>query len=176
MRASGVLKEYRVTGRHSPTDREPNPALYRMRIFASNEVTAKSRFWYFVRKLKKVKKGTGEILECRLMSEKTPTKIKNFGIWLRYDSRSGTHNMYKEFRDLTLGGAVTGLYREMGARHRARARSIQVMKVEPVIASKTRRQSIRQFHDSNIRFPLPHRIVKSQFKSKIVANRPNTFY
>jgi len=33
--------------------------------------------------------------------------IKNFGIWLRYDSRSGTHNMYREYRDLTTGGAVT---------------------------------------------------------------------
>ena len=39
--------------------------------------------------------------------EKKPEQIKNFGIWLRYDSRSGTHNMYREYRDLTTGGAVT---------------------------------------------------------------------
>jgi len=39
--------------------------------------------------------------------EKKPLAIKNFGIWLRYDSRSGTHNMYREYRDLTTGGAVT---------------------------------------------------------------------
>ena len=39
--------------------------------------------------------------------EKTPLKVKNFGIWLRYDSRSGTHNMYREYRDLTTSGAVT---------------------------------------------------------------------
>ena len=37
----------------------------------------------------------------------TPVKIKNIGIWLRYDSRSGTHNMYREYRDLTVSGAVT---------------------------------------------------------------------
>lgn len=39
--------------------------------------------------------------------EKKPLRIKNFGVWLRYDSRSGTHNMYREYRDLTVAGAVT---------------------------------------------------------------------
>lgn len=58
--------------------------------------------------------------------EKSPVKIKNFGIWLRYESRSGVHNMYREYRDLSVGGAVTQCYRDMGARHRARAHSIQV--------------------------------------------------
>jgi hypothetical protein len=33
-----------------------------MRIFAPNQVVAKSRFWYFLRGLKKVKKATGEIV------------------------------------------------------------------------------------------------------------------
>jgi len=58
--------------------------------------------------------------------EKNPTTIKNVGIWLRYDSRSATHNMYREYRDLTIASAVTQCYRDMGARHRARAHSIQV--------------------------------------------------
>ena len=39
--------------------------------------------------------------------EKKPLAIKNFGIWLRYDSRSGSHNMYREYRDMTTSGAVT---------------------------------------------------------------------
>ena len=52
--------------------------------------------------------------------------MKNFGIWLRYDSRSGTHNMYKEFRELTRADAVKSLYQDMAARHRARFRSIHV--------------------------------------------------
>jgi large subunit ribosomal protein L18Ae len=53
-------------------------------------------------------------------------KVKNFGIWLRYDSRSGTHNMYKEFRELSRADAVKSLYQDMAARHRARFRSIHV--------------------------------------------------
>ena len=39
--------------------------------------------------------------------EKKPVSIKNVGIWLRYVSRSGQHNMYREYRDLTITGAVT---------------------------------------------------------------------
>ena len=58
--------------------------------------------------------------------EKKPLKVKNFGIWLRYDSRSGTHNMYKEFRELSRTDAVKRLYLDMAARHRARFRSIHV--------------------------------------------------
>ena len=76
--------------------------------------------------LKKVKKANGEIVSIEQVKEKRPTAIKNFGIWLRYDSRSGTHNMYREYRDLTVCSAVTQCYRDMGARHRARAHSIQV--------------------------------------------------
>jgi len=43
------LQEYQVVGRHLPTEAEPTPKIYRMRIFAPNEVVAKSRFWYFLR-------------------------------------------------------------------------------------------------------------------------------
>ncbi len=43
------LTEYQVVVRHHPTEHEPNPKIYRMRIFAPNEVVAKSRFWYFLR-------------------------------------------------------------------------------------------------------------------------------
>lgn len=58
--------------------------------------------------------------------EKHPLKVKNFGIWIRYDSRSGTHNMYKEYREMSRTEAVEALYQDMAARHRARFRSIHV--------------------------------------------------
>ena len=51
-----------MIGRHLPTDANPTPKLYRMRIFAPNNVVAKSRFWYFLMKLRKVKKANGEIV------------------------------------------------------------------------------------------------------------------
>ncbi len=42
--------------------------------------------------------------------EKHPTTIKNYGIWVRYMSRTGFHNAYKEYRDVTLNGAVEQMY------------------------------------------------------------------
>ena len=82
-----------------------------MRIFATDQIVAKSRFWYFLRQLRKFKKTTGEIVSVEEIKERKPMQIKNFGIWLRYDSRSGTHNMYREYRDLTVSGAITQCYR-----------------------------------------------------------------
>merc|ERR1711874_242104 len=171
MKASGVLKEYSVIGRKLPTEAEPNPQLYKMRVFAPDMVCAKSRFWYFVSKMKKT---SGEIVSTQLVVERKPLTIKNIGIWLRYDSRSGSHNMYREYRDLTVSGAVTQCYRDMGARHRARAHSIQVMRVERVEKSKCRRPITTQFHDSHIKFPLPCRVKKDLGRARFTTKRPTT--
>merc|ERR1711973_736902 len=171
----GTLKEYRVIGRKMPTESEPVTPLYRMRIFATDQIVAKSRFWYFLRQLRKVKKANGEIVSVEEIREKKPLKIKNFGVWLRYDSRSGTHNMYREYRDLTVSSAITQGYRDMGARHRARAHSIQILRVEPIAAKDTKRPLVKQMHDNNIKFPLPGRVQKST-GSLFKASRPNTFF
>ena len=85
MKAKGSLKEYKVIGRKLPTAEEPETPLYRMRIFATDPVVAKSRFWYFLRQLRKFKKTTGEIVSVEEIKERKPLKIKNFGIWLRYE-------------------------------------------------------------------------------------------
>ena len=37
-----------VVGRKAPTEAEPSPPAFRMKLFAPNEVIAKSRFWYFL--------------------------------------------------------------------------------------------------------------------------------
>jgi ribosomal protein L20A (L18A) len=73
----------------------------------------------------KFKKTTGEIVSLEEIGERKPLKIKNFGIWLRHNSRSGTHHMYCEYRNLAVSAAITQCYRDMGARHRARAHAIQ---------------------------------------------------
>merc|ERR1712167_424954 len=97
---------------------------YRMKLFAKNAVNAKSRFWYFLHQQRKMKKTTGEILDVVELVEKNPRIVNNYGIWLRYNSRSGTHNMYREYRALRLVDAVQEMYSEMAGLHRARFRSI----------------------------------------------------
>ncbi|KAK5937543.1 60S ribosomal protein L20B [Knufia obscura] len=172
----GLLKEYQVIGRHLPTETNPTPKLYRMRIFAKNTVVAKSRFWYFLMKLRKVKKSTGEIVALNQISEKRPLKVKNFGIWIRYDSRSGTHNMYKEYREMSRTEAVEALYQDMAAQHRARFRSIHILKVVEIQdQNQVKRPYIKQLIAKNLSFPLPHRVARNNKKKLYAANRPSTF-
>lgn len=115
---------------------------------------------------------------CTQIFEKNPTTIKNFGIWLRYQSRTGYHNMYKEYRDTTLNGGVEQMYTEMASRHRVRHHCIQIIKTATVPAKLCKRESTKQFHNSKIKFPLmvrkvrpPSRKLKTTFK----ATRPNLF-
>merc|ERR1711883_53875 len=149
-----------------------------MQIFAPDTVAAKSRFWYFVSFYKKVNKTAGEIIECNEVFEKHPGCAKNYGVWIRYDSRSTTENMYREYRDVTLAGAVTQMYREMAGRHRARPGSIQVLKTRKVKAADCRRPQNSAMHNSSIKFPLPRRIPskKSQNARRFASARPTTVF
>ena len=59
------MKEYEVIGRKLPTEKEKTTSLYKMRIFAPDAIVAKSRFWYFLRQLRKFKKSTGEVVSLK---------------------------------------------------------------------------------------------------------------
>jgi large subunit ribosomal protein L18Ae len=170
---------FQVIGRKAPTEKEPNPPALRMKIFAKNEVQAKSRFWYFVHQMRKMKKTTGEILDINEITEKNERYVKNYGIWIKYNSRSGIHNMYKEFRDTTLCSAIDKLYNDMAGRHRCRSRSIQIIRTAIVESKDTRRSETQQFHSGTLKFPLPHRTIRppsKQFKNTFSAVRANTHF
>jgi large subunit ribosomal protein L18Ae len=57
------MHQYLIVGRRKPTEKAPESPVYRMKIFAANSVIARSRFWYYLAALKKVKKANGEIVE-----------------------------------------------------------------------------------------------------------------
>eukprot|EP01084_Bolivina_argentea_P208767 355807_1 len=168
----GGMKLYQVVGRKAPTEADPQPPAYRMKLFAPNPVIAKSRFWYFMHQYRNMKKTTGEILDVNEIREQDPCTIKNYGLWLRYDSRSGTHNMYREYRALKLNDAVDAMYSEMAGRHRARPRSIQIIRTGILDPKDAKRPNIMQYVDVDsegnkkvVKFPLPHRIQRAPSKS-----------
>ena len=66
--------QYQVVERALPTEFDEHPKIYRMKLWATNEVHAKSKFWYFLRKLKKVKESNGQVLAINEIFEKNPTK------------------------------------------------------------------------------------------------------
>merc|ERR1712125_185148 len=179
---TGIMRQYQVVGRRAATDENPNPEAYRMLIFAPNAVIAKSKFWYYMHQFRKMKKTTGEILDVVEIVEKNNRIVKNYGIWLRYNSRSGTHNMYREFRDVSLTGAVSQLYDEMAGRHRARPRSIQIIRTATVAAKDLKRPNGMQFAKAKVKFPLPHRVTSGERGQKALADstyttvRPTTYF
>jgi len=171
MTAAGEMRQYQVVGRKAGTPENPNPEAYRMVIFAPNPVAAKSKFWYFMRQFRKMKKTTGEILDCVEINEKNARIVKNYGIWLRYDSRSGTHNMYREYRDVKLTGAVSQLYNEMAGRHRCRPRSIQIIRTATLATKDLNRPNGAQFAKAKVKFPLPHRVDSAKRGQKALSDR-----
>lgn len=124
-----------------------------MKIYSPNDKIAKSRFWYFLKKLKKIKKAKGEIISIKEIFDKKFSNVKNFGIWIRYDSKTGTINVFKEYRDVLISGAVEQMYLEMAGRHRANWNSIIILRVEELTDSECIRPIVKQFHDLNINFP-----------------------
>ena len=173
------VHQYQVIGRKAPTARDPEPQIFRMRIFATNTVTAQSRFWYLLHRLHKLKKTTGDVLAVNEIVEKNARIVNTYGIVIRYDSRSGTHNMYKEYRDTKLTGAVEQMYAEMAGLHRARSTSIQIIKTCTVASKDVRRPKTLQFINSKVKFPMTgknriSRASSKQFRSTFKANRPST--
>lgn len=56
-----------------------------------------------------------------------------------------------------------------------RVRRPQILRVAEIEkTADIRRPNIKQLLTPNLRFPLPHRVVKS--RSLFLANRPSTFY
>lgn len=174
------MKEYQVVARRRPGDLEgSNPKIYRMKVFAENETHAKSRFWYFLSFLVRMKRTEGEILAVNEIVEKRPKTLKNFGVWLRYNSRSGTHNMYKEVRSLSRCEAINAIYMEMAGMHRARAHSIHIINLATLQPNQVKRPAVKQFLDANIKFPLAHRTMRpsaKQYATTFKASRPRTCY
>ena len=58
--------QYMVVGRFVPnqkyTEGHPQCKVYRMKLFAKNAVVARSRYWYFMKRLTRVKKANGQII------------------------------------------------------------------------------------------------------------------
>ena len=168
-----------IFGRRLPSEKEPEPKVFTMRIFAKNEVLARSRFWYQMRKLNSLKRANGEILAVHVINEKNTRYVKTYGIVLRMQSRTGFHNMYKEFRDVSLNGAVSQLYQEMSGSHRADKGAIHIVRTVTLEkANEIRRPKSLQFRDPKLKFPVVKTLPRASskgFRSTFKATRPNTY-
>ena len=122
----------------------------------------------------KIRKIQGEIISTSEIFEKKTGAIRNYGIFLRYLTRNDNVNMYKEYRDTTLCGAVSQMYMEMSGRHSARGDTIQIIRTSVVPDNKLRRANISQFV-GDIKFPKTDQRLRAPTKalsSRVRAVRP----
>jgi len=168
--------QYQIVGRRVPTEADPAPQVYRMKLWALDASKARSKFWYFLSRLRKVKKTNGQVIACNEIFEKDDTKVKNYGVWIRYQSRVGFHNAYKEYRETTMNAAVDALYTEMASRHRVRSHALQIIKIAEVANEDVRRESTRQFLEDDVSFPVVRKTLRHDSKSQKTTfkyQRPN---
>ena len=173
------IRQYIVLGRRHPSEKEPNPTVLALRVFAQNKVVAKSKFWYHMRAQQKLKSAQGQILSIHEIFEKRPNFVKTYGVVLKYQSRTGQHNMYKEFRDTSVNGAISQLYMEMSGNHRANHDTVHVIRTN-VLNKKAdvRRGKSIAYRDSKVRFPVVKTIARAsqkKFRTVFKASRPNTY-
>eukprot|EP00817_Percolomonadidae_sp_ATCC50343_P006355 CAMPEP_0117421680 /NCGR_PEP_ID=MMETSP0758-20121206/2700_1 /TAXON_ID=63605 /ORGANISM="Percolomonas cosmopolitus, Strain AE-1 (ATCC 50343)" /LENGTH=150 /DNA_ID=CAMNT_0005203903 /DNA_START=159 /DNA_END=611 /DNA_ORIENTATION=+ len=148
-----------------------------MKLWAKNSVVAVSRYWYFMGKLRKIKKASGEIIHVQEVTERSCSRIRNFAIWIRYNSRSGIHNMYKEYRGTSLVHAVNQMYAEMASRHMADFSRIHIVKTAEISNEQVKRDHTLQFIDDDVKFPLKRHNIKkdAQDKTLFSLSRPVTY-
>ncbi|EAT37135.1 AAEL010830-PA, partial [Aedes aegypti] len=142
--------------------KDRNPPLFKKNILAPNQIVTKCRFWYFLWQQRKLEETTGEIVSVKRIMVKTPVLVMKFDICLRNDFGSETHKV------------ITQCYSDTVSRHRTRAHSIQIIKVESVKASMTRRVHHKQFHDSKICFLLVRRYHHKHYRKLFSFHQPST--
>merc|ERR1719333_2032758 len=147
------INQYWVVGRQRPSESNPEPTCYRIRVFAKNTVIARSHFWYEMMRQNKVRRTQGEIVSVSQIFERSTNCVRNYGIVLKYRTRTDIVNMYKEYRDNSLCGAVSQMYSEMAGRHSARGDSIHIIKTSVVLDRDVLREQTRQCTKRALRFP-----------------------
>merc|ERR1711998_321789 len=174
-------RQYQVVGRLKPSAEKGTRKadIYKMNVFAANLVQAKSRFWYYMSLLNRVKKANGEILQINEVTEKKPDVVKTYGIWMRYDSRTGHHNAYREYRDVSVNAAVSKMYQDVGSRHRSRFSNVQIVRTAIVPNDMMRKTWNMAYLGKKVAFPLTHRVLRptsKAFKKTFVHRRPRTCF
>merc|ERR1719218_257167 len=170
-----TVRQFWVVGRQLPSESNPDPTCYRIRVFAKNTVIARSHFWYEMKRQNKVRKCQGEIVNVSEIFERKTNSVKNYGIVLKYLTRTGIVNMYKEYRDVTLCGAVSQMYSEMAGRHSAKGETIHIIKTVVQPDSSVARAGTQQYVKTNLKFPkftTQKRAPTSAHRRTFSATRP----
>jgi len=87
--------------------------------------------------------------------------------------------MYKEYRDVSLNGAISQLHSEMAGNHRASPDTISIIRTAVLNKKEEiRRPRSVQYRDNQVKFPILRTVTRAshkRYRTIFKANRPNTF-
>ena len=171
-------RQFLIYGRALPSKNTPEPKVCVAKVFAKNEAFARSKFWKLNLKDHKLKRTHGEILKIQEIHEKPTEVARNFGIFLKYRSRTGIHNLFKEFRDVSLKGAVNQMYNEMGGNYHVDAEKVTVINTVELKTEELRVRNPRclQWTDSSkVAYPLWRKTIRktnAKYNTVFASKRP----
>ena len=174
-------RQFLIYGRALPTDKNASPAVIVVKVIAPNEPIARSRFWKLNKREHKLKRSHGEILKVQEVHDKSKTITKNFGIFLKYRSHTGVHNMFKEYRDVSMKGAIDQMYNEIAGNYKASAERVEIIKTTELKKEelKVRNPRCLQWIDTeNIQYPLWRKTARpthQRYSSLFAKKRPVIF-
>ena len=151
------MKEFYLAARAFDARHTDKTQVFRSRVFAPNYVVAKSRFFMMLKKQHKVKRANTQLIACSTIVEKNPAVVKNFQVFLRYQSANGVHNITKQYRDVTRVGAVRQMYADLASQYKATKDKIQLISITTVPDSKVHNPVLKQFLGAHVKFPVLHR-------------------
>lgn len=150
-----LFKEYKVYASKTPTEKEAQPQIFVSNIYAKNVVQARSKMSQILNKKHKIKPTNAVFLKVEeIPNGNDEYQIKNYGIQYVFQSRTGIHNMYKEFRGLSKCDVVGMLYQDMAGKHKAKECALKIVEVKELKNEDLKRLNVIQFTKDNVAFPL----------------------
>merc|ERR1711976_720288 len=168
-----TIYPYEELGRTIPNTQNAKPKIFRAKIYAQNDIVAKSRFFKYMKTNREAshgKKANIQILLVKKKGNEYEGRAKTYGFCLNYQSRTHRLGMYKEIRATTETEAINKLIADMTGRHRADSSGIQVISCRIVSKNQTRRLINKQLSQELISFRYPYNVVPQprEFKKTFV--------
>lgn len=160
---SSFVKEYKIYASSIPTKDIPSPQIFTSNIFAKNELIARSRFNRLINSEQKIKSTKSVILKIEEIIDNSELRVRNFGINIKYRSKAGVHNIYKEVRATSRCSAISNLFNSMAGTHKVTNDLIDIINIEDNI--KPIRQKNIELSVENLEVPC--------FKKTLIDNKRN---
>lgn len=167
------IKEFRITGCRTPSEKEPQPQLFTTTVFAPNAVIAQSRFFKLMSKQFKIKATNGTVARTEEVEQDKDFEIKTYGIRFVYRTRTGLCNGYKEIRHINRVLAVHNLYTEFGSKHKLKQHDFSIIEVRKLAAHEITKSKILPYVGVDVKFPVFFK--KANTDAEVVPVSTNIF-